>query len=118
MFDTMKRLFSASARSAQLEEQLEKLRERLPVPVFWLFGKTQSGKTSIIKFLTGADQAEIGKGFQPCTRFSRQYHFPSAEAPLISFLDTRGLDEPAYDPTEDLSRFNQEAHVVLVTVKV
>ena len=52
MFDTMKRWFSASSRKAQIEEQLEKLRQRTPVPVFWLFGKTQSGKTSIIKYLT------------------------------------------------------------------
>jgi uncharacterized protein (DUF697 family)/predicted GTPase len=117
MFDTMKRLFSASARSAQLEEQLEKLRHRTPVPVFWLFGKTQSGKTSIIKFLTGADEAEIGQGFQPCTRFSRQYQFPTAAAPLMVFLDTRGLDEPGYDPQEDLTQFNTQAHVVIVTVK-
>ena len=83
MFDTMKRWFSASARKAQLDEQLEKLRQRTPVPVFWLFGKTQSGKTSIIKYMTGADHAEIGKGFQPCTRFSRKYQFPSPEAPLL-----------------------------------
>ena len=54
----------------------------------WLFGKTQSGKTSIIKFLTGASDAEIGSGFRPCTRFSREYDFPNAEAPLLSFLDT------------------------------
>jgi uncharacterized protein (DUF697 family) len=87
------------------------------VPVFWLFGKTQSGKTSIIKYLTGAERAEIGRGFQPCTRFSSRYEFPNTEAPLISFLDTRGLDEPGYDPAEDLARFNDEAHVVLVTVK-
>src|SRR5262249_53762349 len=59
----------------------------------------------------------IGKGFQPCTRFSRQYQFPSPETPLLSFLDTRGLDEPGYDPAEDLARFNHETHLVLVTVK-
>ncbi len=118
MFDRFKGLFSRAHREKRLQERLDKLRHRLPVPVFWLFGKTQTGKTSIIKFLTGADHAEIGKGFQPCTRFSRQYHFPTAEAPLVSFLDTRGLDEPSYDPAEDLARFNAEAHVVIVTVKV
>src|SRR6185437_16590518 len=80
MFDRVKRLFSASARDARLQEYLEQLRQQLPIPVFWLFGKTQSGKTSIIKYLTGADSAEIGKGFQPCTRFSRQYQFPLREA--------------------------------------
>ena len=28
--------------------------------------------------------------------------FPNAEAPLLRFLDTRGVDEPSYDPAEDL----------------
>jgi uncharacterized protein (DUF697 family) len=83
----------------------------------WLFGKTQSGKTSIVKYLTGASEAEIGNGFQPCTRFSRRYDFPTSEAPLLEFLDTRGLDEPGYDPAEDLERFGESAHLVLVTVK-
>src|SRR5260370_13450789 len=118
MFDRIKGMFSRAHREKRLQERLDNLRHRLPVPLFWLFGKTQTGKTSIIKFLTGADQAEIGKGFQPCTRFSRQYHFPTAEAPLVSFLDTRGLDEPSYDPAADLARFNTEAHVLIVTVKV
>jgi uncharacterized protein (DUF697 family)/predicted GTPase len=118
MFDRVTRWFSASAREARLQEHLERLRQKMPVPVFWLYGKTQSGKTSIIKYLTGAESAEIGKGFQPCTRFSRQYQFPLREAPLLTFLDTRGLDEPGYDPREDLALFNDQAHVLLVTVKV
>jgi uncharacterized protein (DUF697 family) len=117
MFDRLKRVFSASAREARLQEYLERLRQQLPVPVFWLFGKTQSGKTAIIKYLTGAESAEIGKGFQSCTRFSREYQFPLREAPLLTFLDTRGLDEPGYDPAEDLARFNDQAHVLVVTVK-
>jgi uncharacterized protein (DUF697 family) len=117
MFDRMKNLFSASARAGRLETYLERLRQKTPVPVFWLFGKTQSGKTSIIKYLTGVESAEIGKGFQPCTRFSRQYQFPVREAPLLTFLDTRGLDEPGYDPAEDLAQFNESSHVLLVTVK-
>ncbi len=82
MFDRLKRLFSASAREARLQEHLERLRREIPVPILWLFGKTQSGKTSIVKYLTGAESAEIGKGFQPCTRFSQQYQFPLREAPL------------------------------------
>src|SRR5262249_29947347 len=89
-----------------------------PVPLLWLFGKTQSGKTSVVKFLTRADAAEIGQGFRPCTRFSRLFEFPTREAPLLTFLDTRGLDEPGYDPAEDLAQFDHQAHVVLVTVKV
>jgi uncharacterized protein (DUF697 family) len=36
---------------------------------------------------------------------------------LLTFLDTRGVDEPGYDPAEDLARFGALAHVVIVTVK-
>jgi uncharacterized protein (DUF697 family) len=117
MLERVRRLFSRSARESELREHLERLRPKLPVPVFWLFGRTQSGKTSLIKYLTGAERAAIGKGFEPCTRFSSRFQFPSAEAPLITFLDTRGLDEPGYDSAEDLAQFGTEAHVVVVTVK-
>jgi uncharacterized protein (DUF697 family)/predicted GTPase len=117
MLDKLKHWFHPRAQQEALHERLEKLRQRSPIPFIWLFGKTQSGKTSIIKYLTGADDAEIGEGFRPCTRFSREFQFPTPEAPLLTFLDTRGLDEPGYDVAEDLARFNDQAHVVLVTVK-
>lgn len=117
MFDRVRRLFSSKERDAELERRLAELRQRVPVPVFWLFGKTQSGKTTLIRYLTGADDAEIGHGFQPCTRFSRLYQFPTPEAPLLTFLDTRGLDEPGYDPAEELARFNALAHLLIVVVK-
>src|SRR5262245_66654345 len=106
------------ADEQQFEARLADARSRAAVPVFWLFGRTQSGKTSIIKYLTGVDDAEVGSGFRPCTRFSREYPFPSTEAPVLTFLDTRGLDEPGYDPAEDIQRFHDQAHVVLVTWKV
>jgi uncharacterized protein (DUF697 family)/predicted GTPase len=102
----------------ELQKKLDHFRQKTPVPVFWLYGKTQSGKTSLVKFLTGADEAEIGQGFKPCTRFSRQYLFPTPEAPLLTFLDTRGVDEPGYDPSEDLARFDAQAHVIVITAKV
>ncbi len=117
MFKRVKDLFSPERFEAAYREQLHRLRARAPIPVFWLFGKTQSGKTAIIKYLTGADDAEIGRGFKPCTRFSRKYEFPISEAPLLTFLDTRGIDEPDYDPAEDLAQFDSQAHLLLVTVK-
>jgi uncharacterized protein (DUF697 family) len=118
MLKKIRNLLNKDQRSKQMQQRLDQLRQRVPAPVFWLFGKTQSGKTSIIKYLTGADAAEIGLGFKPCTRFSRLYQFPTSDAPLVSFLDTRGLDEPGYDSAEDLARFNSESHAVLVTAKV
>ncbi len=117
MLDRVRSWFGAGRRDAQLRQRLEQLRQRVPVPVFWLLGKTQSGKTSIIKYLTGAEEAEIGQGFRPCTRTSRLYQFPTPDAPLMTFIDTRGIDEPGYDPAEDLAQFNAQAHVVLVTVR-
>jgi uncharacterized protein (DUF697 family) len=117
MFERITRLFSTARREAEVQRHLEQLRPHIPVPVFWLFGKTQSGKTTLIKYLTGSSDAEIGQGFRPCTRFSREYVFPTPEAPILSFLDTRGLDEPGYDPAEDIARFRDRAHVVIVTVK-
>jgi uncharacterized protein (DUF697 family) len=118
MFDKFKTLFSTEQRDAQLRRRLDELRQKTPVPVFWLYGKTQSGKTSLIKYLTGAEDAEIGHGFRPTTRFSRTYQSPTAEAPLLTFIDTRGVDEPGYDPREDLAQFDEAAHVVLITARV
>ena len=117
MLGRLRSLFSKQARQSRVGEQLDRIRSRLPVPVFWLFGKTQSGKTSLVKYLTRASEAEIGKGFAPSTRFSRRYLFPTPEAPLATFLDTRGLDEPGYDPTEELRQLGAEAHVVIVTAR-
>src|SRR5262249_45542561 len=113
----VKRPFSPSISDEELKQHLDRWRHPAPTPGFWLFGQTQSGKSSIVKFSPGAEKAEIGKGFLPCTRFSSLFVFPSEQAPLMSFLDTRGLDEPGYDPTEDITRFDNEAHVVLVVVK-
>jgi len=100
------------------ELSLGDLRARTPAPVFWLYGKTQSGKTSIIHYLTGAEAAEIGNGFRPCTRTSRKFPFPEAESPVLTFLDTRGLGEAGYDPTEDIAAFDKDAHLMLVTVRL
>jgi uncharacterized protein (DUF697 family) len=114
----LKRMFtSVKDQPPELEAKLAGLRSSVPAPVFWLLGKTQSGKTSIIRSLTGAEDAVIGSGFRPTTKTSRQYQFPTADAPLLSFLDTRGVDEPGYDPAEDITAFERQAHMVVVTAK-
>src|ERR1043166_8762625 len=119
MFERVKRWWAREREQtdADFQRRLDELRRKEPVPVFWLFGKTQSGKTTVVRYLTGATDAEIGSGFQPCTRFSRKYDFPDPEAKLLEFLDTRGVDEPGYDPSEDLREFDSAAHLVVVTVK-
>jgi uncharacterized protein (DUF697 family) len=102
---------------ARLEQSLERVKSDLPRPVFWLLGKTQSGKTSVVRALTGASDAEIGNGFQPCTRTARLYDFPSVDDCVLRFLDTRGLGEVDYSPEEDLQRFSREAHLLVVTMR-
>lgn len=102
----------------EYQRQLAELSAQRPTPLFWLLGKTGSGKTSLIRFLTGADDAQIGDGFRPQTKDSRQFDFPSTDAPLLRFLDTRGLGEARYDPTEDLRRFDEQAHLIVVTARL
>jgi uncharacterized protein (DUF697 family) len=88
-----------------------------PIPCLWLLGKTGSGKTSIVRYLTGAADAEIGRGFRPQTRHSRLFSFPDADVPVVQFLDTRGLGEAGYDASEDLAQFDARTHLLIVTVR-
>ncbi|PIE83040.1 MAG: hypothetical protein CSA09_03865 [Candidatus Contendobacter odensis] len=99
-----------------LKAALHKARAQQPLPVLWLLGKAQAGKTSIIHALTGSDAAEIGNGFQPCTRTARFYDFP-VETPILRFLDTRGLGEVTYDPAEDIQYCEAQAHLILAVMK-
>ena len=115
---TVGKLWNPDRVNIDLDKDLAELREQLPTPVFWLFGKTQSGKTSVIRYLTGAEDAVIGNGFRPCTRTSQKYAFPNTDVPVLSFLDTRGVDEPGYNPSEDLQAFDTEAHMVIVTCRI
>lgn len=103
------------------EEYAQAKRELLkksPIPVLWLFGKTGSGKSTIIRYLTGVDAVEIGNGYQPQTKFSSRYSFPSESEPILEFLDTRGLSEADYAPDEDIAAFGEDAHLLIVTVRV
>lgn len=106
------------ASSAQYEKQIDKLREKAPIPSIWLFGKTGSGKSSIIRYLTGAETATIGVGYRPETKTSRRFDFPDSMDPLLTFIDTRGLGEATYDPTEDLEHFNNSSQLMVIVVRV
>src|SRR5215469_7107901 len=111
------RVLSPRVDSAEVEDQLRRARETLPTPVIWLLGKTQSGKSSLIRALTGSTDAEIGNGFRPCTRTARMYSFPSDEECLVRFLDTRGLGEANYDPREDIAYCQNQSHLLMVTLR-
>ena len=113
----LRSLLSPQIDDAALHGALARLRQGASPPVIWLFGKVQSGKTSIVRALTGAERAQIGDGFRPCTRTAARYEFPNADFPLAVFLDTRGVGEAGYDPQEDLATLQAQAHLILVVVK-
>src|SRR5262245_62777017 len=106
---------SAMNTSADFEQPIAE-RARSFAPVVWLIGKVQSGKTSIIRELTQASDAEIGTGFRACTKTARVFDFP-AQAPIIRFLDTRGLGEVNYDPAADISFCEGRSHLILAVMK-
>lgn len=118
MWDKLKQtLLTPRLDEQALEDRLRQVTDKLPTPVFWLLGKAQSGKTSLIRALTGDSRAAIGDGFRPCTRTAQVYDFPNPDHPILRFLDTRGLGEIAYDPHDDIAAFTAQAHVLIVVMK-
>ena len=106
---------AGEAEPAGTESARERARDN--ALVVWLLGKTGAGKTAIVSALTGDPRAEVGQGFEPCTRTAAFYDVPP-EAPLLRFLDTRGLGEAHYDPADDLSWCEQQSHLMLVVMQV
>ncbi len=117
MWNPFRKLAQGPASDEEFLAQRAKLLADAPIPRLWLFGKTGSGKTSIVRYLTGAADAVIGGGFRPQTQLARLFNFPDDELPIIRFLDTRGLGEANYDPAADLAQFDQNAHLMIVTVR-
>ncbi|HEV3302591.1 MAG TPA: GTPase domain-containing protein [Planctomycetaceae bacterium] len=109
--------FFGPQRKDEFLRRRSELLATAPIPCLWLLGKTGSGKTSIVRYLTGAADAEIGRGYRPQTRYSRLFSFPDADVPIVQFLDTRGLGEAGYDPAEDLAQFDSRTHLVIATVR-
>jgi len=111
------RILTPRIPEAELNTKLLEVRQRLPIPVFWLLGKAQSGKTSITSTLTGATWAEIGNGFQACTRTARFFDYPDSQSAFIRFLDARGLAEAGYNPEEDMAWCEHQTHLLIVVAK-
>ncbi|MGR8981132.1 MAG: YcjF family protein [Gammaproteobacteria bacterium] len=105
------------AVDAEDEKKIKTIHESAPAPIFWLLGKTQSGKSAIIRTLTHSSAAEVGNGFKPCTKTAMLFDFPDAETAFLRFLDTRGLSESGYDAREDMKWCERQAHLLIVVVK-
>jgi uncharacterized protein (DUF697 family)/predicted GTPase len=118
---------------AELQELLEQVRQSLPTTEVILVGKAQTGKSSIIRALTGASVDIIGQGFRPHTAHTQQYAYPTNDLPLLNFIDTVGLGEGLKDPglvqnelqgllsapTPDPSAEKQQvAQIIVVTLRI
>ena len=112
-----KKVLAPEVDPGALDDRLRAVKSALPPPVFWLLGKAQSGKTSLVHAMTGSSRAEIGGGFRPCTRVAEMYSFPSEEECFLRFLDTRGLGEAGHDESAEIPELEAEADLIVVVVK-
>jgi uncharacterized protein (DUF697 family)/predicted GTPase len=121
--NTVLQWFSVS--DSQVAEILEKVRQELPTTEALLIGKPQTGKSSIIRGITGVSAEIVGQGFRPHTQNTQRYTYPAEDLPLLIFTDTVGLGD-AYQHTEaiiaellaDLAENTGKAQVFIVTVKI
>ncbi|UBF29740.1 50S ribosome-binding GTPase [Kovacikia minuta CCNUW1] len=124
MVQTLTSWFNVS--DAQVAEILEQVRKELPTTEALLVGKPQSGKSSIVRGLTGVSAEIVGQGFRPHTQYTQRYSYPTDDLPLIIFTDTVGLGDVSQetaiviqDLLGELSQANsQKARVLLLTVKI
>ena len=121
--NTVLQWFSVS--DSQVAEILEKVRQELPTTEALLIGKPQTGKSSIIRGITGVSSEIVGQGFRPHTQNTQRYSYPAEDLPLLIFTDTVGLGD-AYQHTDtviaellaDLAENTGRAQVFILTVKI
>ncbi len=110
---------------------LAQVRQSLPTTEVILVGKPQTGKSSIVRGLTGVSGEIVGQGYRPHTQHTQRYNFPTDALPLLTFTDTVGLGDgrqqtseviqeligelqPAAEPTNSTA----SAKVIVLTVKI
>ncbi|MGK7920211.1 MAG: YcjF family protein [Trichodesmium sp.] len=110
---------------SQIAEILAKVRAELPTTEAILIGKPQTGKSSIVRGLTGFSPEIVGQGFRPHTQYTQRYAYPSEDLPLLIFTDTVGLGDVKQDTPviidELLGELQQEsnrARILILTVKI
>lgn len=109
----------------KVAEILAAVRQQLPTTEALLIGKPQSGKSSIVRGLTGVSADIIGQGFKPHTQHTQRYAYPSADLPLLIFTDTVGLGDVAQateaiiaELIDDLGSQTRTARILILTVKI
>ncbi len=114
-----------SIDEAQVAEILATVRAELPTTEALLIGKPQSGKSSIVRGLTGVSAEIVGQGFRPHTQNTQRYAYPSQELPLLIFTDTVGLGDVqqqteaiVQELTGDLEQQPNRAKILILTVKI
>lgn len=110
---------------AEVQDILQKVRSELPTTEALLVGKPQSGKSSIVRGLTGVSAEIIGQGFRPHTQFTQRYSYPTQDLPLLVFTDTVGLGDGTQDTSEvirelvgELQPDDTRAKVLILTVRI
>jgi len=110
---------------AEMQEILQKVRSELPTTEALLVGKPQSGKSSIVRGLTGVSAEIVGQGFRPHTQYTQQYNYPTQDLPLLVFTDTVGLGDGTQETSEvirelvgELQPDETRAKVLILTVRI
>jgi uncharacterized protein (DUF697 family)/GTP-binding protein EngB required for normal cell division len=110
---------------SQVAEILERVRAELPTTEALLIGKPQSGKSSIVRGMTGVSAEIVGQGFRPHTQHTQRYSYPSNDLPLLIFTDTVGLGDVSQETegiieelSDDLQEESRGARVLVLTVKI
>jgi predicted GTPase len=116
---------------AEVGKILEQVRQSLPTTEAILVGKPQTGKSSIVRGLTGVSGDIVGQGYRPHTQNTQRYNFPTDALPLLSFTDTVGLGDGRqptsevvqeligeWHPATERTKPTTSAKVIILTVKV
>ncbi|MGB3241177.1 MAG: DUF697 domain-containing protein [Geitlerinemataceae cyanobacterium] len=114
-----------SVSDDRIAEILETIRDRLPTTEALLIGKPQSGKSSIVRGLTGVSAEIVGQGFRPHTQHTERYAYPADNLPLLIFTDTVGLGDINSDAREIVAELTGSlqqdpslARILILTVKI
>lgn len=109
----------------EIAEILDRVRSELPTTEALLIGKPQTGKSSIVRGLTGVSAEIVGQGFRPHTQYTERYAYPSEDLPLLIFTDTVGLGDVEQDTDRMIEELAQElagetlgAKILILTVKI